>query len=526
MSPLKQWRSWVLVLLLVGPVFIYAALGMLWLWDRGWLLLTVASVLWLLTGALFAILAARWTRSTRLMMPPLDWDAPQTFAPIDREAWKIVQDEADQGESLVFDVLLTPDVYINSGLRLFRRLANQYHPHSTHPLDDVPLIELLTALELAAEDLSGLCRQFPGGDLIALSHWRKAVQVAGYLSKASDLYSYLSPLLNPITGLTRLGTQHLIVKPAWKSTQQNLLRWFYQAYINRLGMHLIELLSGRLAIGATHYRRLTRRVAPAADKSAELGPLVAAVAGATGSGKSQLISAIKAALAQESPALKATIANLGIEPKVRDRLMEARWVDGPAFPASTTAQSRRDRSAREAAVASAVEGDLLILVIDGRRADHGAEAAFADAWEKWFRDHPHRDVPPTLVVLTGVDRPEYGEGWDPPYDWTSGLGFRETRVRAELDALREILPPRFHEFLVAGLDPTSPFGVIEHVVPALVSLSIRAERIALLRRLQEISSQSKLGRLMHQIGQHGKWLVGSIRSRQKAESPKAKSHSA
>ena len=51
------------------------------------------------------------------------------------------------------------------------------------------------------------------------------------------------------------------MKPAWKSMQQNVLRWFYQAYVNRLGMHLIELLSGRLAIGAHQYRRLT---APAA----------------------------------------------------------------------------------------------------------------------------------------------------------------------------------------------------------------------------------------------------------------------
>ncbi len=259
MSPLKQWRSWVLVLLLVGPIVVYACLGMRWLWDRGWIVLTIASLVWVFCGILFAVLAARWTKTARPVMPPLDWDAPQTFAPLDREAWKIVQEEADQGELLMFEALLSSDVYINSGLRLFRRLANHYHPQATHPLDNVPLIELLTALELAAEDLSGLCRQVPGGDLIALAHWRKAVQVAGYISKASDLYSYLSPLLNPVTGLARLGTQHWIVKPAWKSTQQNVLRWFYQAYLNRLGVHFIELLSGRLAVGATHYRRLTRR---------------------------------------------------------------------------------------------------------------------------------------------------------------------------------------------------------------------------------------------------------------------------
>ena len=78
---------------------------------------------------------------------------------------------------------------------------------------------------------------------------------------ANDLYAYVSPFLNPITGLTRLGTREWIVKPAWKSMQQNVLRWFFEAYVNRLGMHLIELLSGRLAIGAHQYRRLTRRPA-------------------------------------------------------------------------------------------------------------------------------------------------------------------------------------------------------------------------------------------------------------------------
>ena len=63
----------------------------------------------------------------------------------------------------------------------------------------MPLVELMTALELAAEDLSGICRQIPGGDLISLSHWRKAVQVAGYINRANDLYSFVLPFLNPVT---------------------------------------------------------------------------------------------------------------------------------------------------------------------------------------------------------------------------------------------------------------------------------------------------------------------------------------
>ena len=192
-------------------------------------------------------------------MPPLDWESPQTFSPLDRDAWKIVQEAADEGDDAVLRGPAGARQLHQFGRRLFQRLATHYHPLAANPIDDVPLVELLTALELATEDLARLCRQVPGGDLITLSHWRTAVQVAGYISKANDLYSYLLPFLSPVGGLARWGRREWIVKPAWKNMQQNLLRWFYQAYVNRLGAHLVELLSGRLAIGADHYRRLTRR---------------------------------------------------------------------------------------------------------------------------------------------------------------------------------------------------------------------------------------------------------------------------
>src|SRR5438105_14992376 len=101
-NPIKQWRSWILMLLLVGPVLVYMGLGMLWVWERGWWTWTVATGLWVVAGILFSLLAARWTQATHPIMPPLDWEAPQTFSPLDRDAWKIVQDEAERGESLSY----------------------------------------------------------------------------------------------------------------------------------------------------------------------------------------------------------------------------------------------------------------------------------------------------------------------------------------------------------------------------------------------------------------------------------------
>jgi len=507
--------------LLVGPVLAYVSLGMLWLWERGWVACTIAAVLWLAAGGAFSVLAARWTKTARPLLPPLDWDSPQTFSPLDRDAWKLVQEEADRTETLSFDVLLRSDVYIETGRSLLARLAAHYHPSNINPLDDVPLVELLTALELAAEDLTGLCRQIPGGDMIALAHWRKAVQVAGYINKANDLYSFVLPFLNPVTGLTRLGTREWVVKPAWKSMQHNVLRWFCQAYVNRLGMHLIELLSGRLAIGARQYRRLTRRpgFSAPAGLDEEMKPLAIVVAGARGAGKSRLIALFQEACAGDMSALKARVASLDLEPTLLDRVRDAHWVESPGYPPASAAESRRDRAQRTAAVMAATESDLLVLVVDGCRQDHQTDVAFAHAWDRWFQEHPHHEVPPALVVVTGIDRPEFGGGWKTSVGGTTSPELRESLIRAQFDALRSVLPPTFHVFAAAGLSQDGSTAAIDHVFSILAPLLVKAERTALIRRLHEVSARSRAGRLMRQLGEHGRSIWDHLKTRNKAGKP-------
>jgi uncharacterized protein len=515
---LRQWRTGVLVVLLAGPPLVYVSLGMWWLWQQGWVACTVAAILWVVAGVVFSVLAARWTKTERPLLPPLDWDSPQTFSPRDRDAWKLVQAEADQGETIAFDVLLGADVYIDTGRRLFRRLGAHYHPLAANPLDDVPIVELLTALELAAEDLSGLSRQVPGGDLVALAHWRKAVQVAGYITRANDLYAYIMPFLNPVSGLARLGTREWIVKPAWKSMQQNVLRWFYQAYVNRLGMHLIELLSGRLAIGTQQYRRLARRAEAnlAGGPAGELKPLAIAVTGAVGAGKSRLIAMIGQAFSGDPSLLKARALPLGFAPGLLERLMQARWVEAADYPASTAARSRNDRHLHEAAVAASVECDLLILVVDGCRQDHAADIAFAKDWEHWFREHPHREVPPALVVITGVDRPEFTtSGASASMRERAGapsLGSRDEAVRTSVDSLRALFPLSFNEYVAVGLSGESASPVVEQILPALAPLVLRAERGALIRQLHEVAGQSKVRRLFRQLGEHGRSLLSGLKA--------------
>src|SRR5438045_1138172 len=95
---LRNWRGWVLAILFFGPFLAYIGFGTLWLIQRGWAF--YAYTLWVAAGMAFAFLAKRWTRPKRELLPPLDWDAPHTFSPEDRQAWALVGEEAERAEAV------------------------------------------------------------------------------------------------------------------------------------------------------------------------------------------------------------------------------------------------------------------------------------------------------------------------------------------------------------------------------------------------------------------------------------------
>jgi predicted GTPase len=509
-----------LIVLFVGPVVAYIGFGALWLAAqpgplpvRGqWLY--VATSVWILAGVAFAILANRWTKSQRELLPPLDWDAPHTFSPFDRQAWQLVEQEAGQGDTISLEALSVIDTYIETALRLARRLAAHYHPLSADPIEHVPVVDGLTAMQLAAEDLAAMCREVPGGDMITPAHWKRAVQAAGYLQKASDLYTYLLPIFQPVTGLVRLGTQKLMVQPAWKNMQQNLMRWFYRAFVNRLGTHLIELYSGRLAIGAEQYRRLTRRGTKTAPIEETPPALVIAVAGAKDAGKSRLLGAVTRVVAgSDLAAVRARLTAAGLDEELADRLKTAEWVEVPSYTGRLGEESARDRATRRTAVEDAIEADLIVLVHDLASDAAGADTKFLEAWRTWYAANPGLETPSVVAVVTGADRPEVGDdGWHPPYDWSRGRGAREAAVRAGVETLRAALGPLVADIVPVGLGTEPPYGVSEHLLPALAALLHRAERVALIHHLRRASARSKARRLIAQVGRQGRRLFESVKS--------------
>jgi uncharacterized protein len=507
---LKNWRSWVLLLLFVAPYLAFMGLGFLYLVDKGKVWVLVAAALSIASGVAVSLLLSRWTKSTKAFLPPIDWDVPTTFSEFDHQAWALVEAEAERGDLLEMAHLYQFNTYIETGQKLANRLAAHYNPLSSEPLERVAVVELLTALELAAEDLTRLCRQVPGGDLITPADWKKAVVAANYIQKASDLYTYLLPLFNPVTGIPRLASQHLMVKPAWKNMQQNLLRWFYRAFVNRLGTHLIELYSGRLAIGADQYRKLTRKGHVTPNGEASSFELTIAIAGARDSGKSKLIEALEAVRT-------ANLTASNLDPAGFARLKTARIVEIDYYTTIEPGkESARNRSSRRQAVSEAAESDLLILVVDLMAESPEADIAFLRDWTKWYTDHPGLQIPQAVAVATHLDSPTLGGDWKPPYDWINGKGPRESAVRLKVQTLKGILPPTIAEVLPVAAGAVPPYGVVETLLPALAASCHKAERNALIRHLRNASARSRAGRLVRQFGEQGKTLWKSLRDRGKS----------
>ena len=472
----KNWRAAILGLLLIGPIAAYVGLGMLWLQERGWWPLVIASSLWVATGVVFAALGARWTKSKDAFLPPIDWEEPETFAPRDRAAWEIVREEADRGEHIAAADLTNFDVYVETGKHLARRLAAHYVPNATDPIENVPLAELLTALELAAEDLGKLSRQIPGGDIINLAHLRQAVQVAGYLQKANDVYSYLLPIFQPWTGIPRLAAQRFVSAPAWRDMQSNLLRWFFAAYVNRLGSHLVEMYGGRLSIGADAYRRLRKSghdegVEVADESEGPTEPPTIAVAAAKGLERSSWIETLK----------NVTISGgLG---RPTQRLGAASWLEPPPYE-PLDVDKKAARAERAKSVAAIANADMLILMIDGAREDLSGDRRFLELWRESYQLLATLERPPLLALALEAN------------DASVISPSRMERIRVDLGLAANETP-----LLLSRSDARA-----DSVAAALISAWPAVEHAHFVRHFHQLSQRSRAGRLYRQIRRQGRNL--------------------
>jgi predicted GTPase len=493
---MSRWRIIVLVLLLAAPILALAGFGGYYIFfERHW-----GFIIWWPLTTCFALayaLAWYWQRRNRLVplpdfTPPLEWTAR------DREAWKLVEARARAAEQLSPARLTEFRFYVDTAQEMALELARAYHPGAADPIGMLTIPEILTVTELAAHDLAELVDQYlPGGHLLTLNRWRQTRQATEWYQTASNLYWFAAALFSPMETGLRYAASQLGVSRPWQMLQQNLLAWFYTAFVHRVGTYLIDLHSGRLRVGAGRYRELVRGQAAAAPGAASTEGskrVVITVMGQVKAGKSSFINAFLGEQRARTDVIPATaeITRYELQPEgVPSRLVLLDTVgyghNGP--------KEDQVRATQEAAR----ESDLLLLVMHARNPARQADVEALASVRDWFAGQPELRMPPVLGVLTHIDLLSPAMEWAPPYNWQEPTRLKEEQIRAALTTVRDQLG----DFL-AGCVPVccatgKVYGVAEWFLPTLVELLDEAHAVALLRCLRAEAEAGKVQKVLQQL---------------------------
>src|SRR5205085_4924859 len=288
--------------------------------------------------------------------------------------------------------------------------------------------EILAVVELAAHDMAELVDNYlPGGHLLTIRDFRRARTATDWYLTANKVYWAVSALLSPInTGLRYLASQVGLSRPL-QVLQQNLLAWFYVAYLQRLGTYLIDLNSGRLRVGARRYRELLQQrrsqdgvaaappedTAPADEAAVPQAPVVqVTVLGQVKTGKSSLINALLGEQLARTDVVPMTSEITRYELKHPDLSTTLRLLDTVGY-ANTGPRADQVKATRQAAQ----ESDLLLLVLHARNPARHADLEMLRALRSWFESRPDLKQVPILGVLTHIDLLSPALEWSPPYEW-------------------------------------------------------------------------------------------------------------
>jgi predicted GTPase len=512
---MSKWRVAVLVLLIAAPFLFLMGYGSYTLWLEGWSFW----VWWPMTAslALAYILGWQWQRKQQLLKvefnPELHWTER------DKQAWHLVEARAKAAAKVNPDRLTQFDFYTEVAQEMAMELARFYHPKAKDPLSSLTLPEILAVIELASHDLAEMVDQYlPGGHLMTIQDWKHARKASDWYQAASSVYWAISAIFSPVNTAARYVASQLGVSRPLALLQQNLLLWFYTAFLQRLGTYLIDLNSGRLKVGASRYRQLLqgqhagaetppgreadlddKTEVEVADKAESVRQVTITLLGQVKAGKSSLVNAFLGEQRARTHVLPETreITRYDLElDHIGTRLSILDTVGyGHSGPRQDQMASTQD---------AAQDSDVLLLVLQARDPARQPDLEMLQALRKWFDSRPDLKMPRVLGVLTHIDLLSPGMEWQPPYRWQQPTRVKEKQIAEAVNAVREQLG----DYLV-GMVPVCAaegkvYGVEEWLLPALVQLLDEARAVAMLRVLRAEVDTRKVRKVFDQLLAAGK----------------------
>ena len=460
------------------PLVVLPALGLVWLWDSGQLLI------WFLVLAGCGLLGygLHWLSrvSSRSQLPPAT--APEAHWPPDsHDAWQHVEARASEA---------TPEQYpLSDATGLFRLgrdtvedVARHYHPRRERPLLELTVPHMLLIIERASRELRAeivdhvpLSHRLTLGSMARLRRWRDtAVRLEG-------LYRLGHAAVDPTSVVFRELRRDLGNRVLGYGSEQ-VQTWLLREYIRKVGYYAIELYSGRLLLepetpveSVTRASRLQQRESEGRSEASE--PLRILLLGRANSGRSSLINAL---VGEPVAAVDSAAGTTGVIEAYRwgssdgDEvlLIDTPGVEGEALD---TATLRRE----------VLGADLVLWVTPALRADRERERAVLERIRGWFREDPSRRPPPLIGVVTGVDAVCPAREWAPPYALAETETPKARNIVAAVEAVGQALDLDARHRVAVSLNGDMPFNVTPGLVELMENQLDEARRIRLLRCLRE-----------------------------------------
>ncbi len=499
---MSRWRVAVVVVLVAVPWVFLAGVGSYYLLAYT----TVGLFVWwgmALSMGLGYLLGWHWQRRKQLLRP-VDEVPPVHWTDRDRQAWKLVEARGKAAAEIDSAKFTDLEFYLHTAQEMALELAQFYHPGSADPVGSLTIPEVLAVAELASHDLAIMVDEYlPGGHLLTINDWKRARQAVDYYQKANTAYWLISAVFAPVnTGLRFVASRFGVGMPM-TMLQQNLLLWFFTAFVHRTGHYLIDLNSGRLRVGARRYRELVTGRQPGdgvTDQEVDrVGRVTLTLLGQVKAGKSSLANAL----------LGEQRAKTDVLPMTRD--VQRYELKQPGVPTQfvlqdTAGYAHTGPKADQIVVTreAAQQSDLLLLVLHARSPARQADLELLKGLRAWFASRPDLRMPPVLAVLTHIDLLSPAMEWQPPYDWQDAKRPKEENIRDAVAAVREQLG----EYLV-GVVPVCAaagrvYGVEEQLLPAVAGLLDEVRAVAMLRCLRAEIDTGKVRKVFRQLLAAGK----------------------
>ncbi len=510
----RWWLEVLAIVLLVTPMLVLGAAGIAWLWQRGWLVwwLGAAVSLTLLVWVALRIRHRPLRPAAGAAQRPSITQADPTWAPHEQAAWRTVEArsaEADGSELDNFRAMLA------LGQRTIEEVAQHYHAGRKEPALEFTLPELLLLTERVSARLRlvilehvPLSHRLKVGRLLRAWGYRPLV-TASY-KQGLKLYTLvrLARAVSPLHAVVAELRDHL-VGDLFDSLQVNVRRRIVRLWIEEVGRAAIELYSGRVRVDALEMAASAARegLGDVAAPAAPPGSLRLLIAGQTNAGKSTLVNRMLGDLRAGVDVLPMTAGFEGYELR-QDGVPPAYLIDSPGID---------DEHGVAEFVKRAFACDLIIWVSAAHRADRALERAALDAVRARFAADPARKMPPTIVVVSHIDRLSPVREWSPPYNVDSPDAPKEHSIRGALEAIAGDLVVPIDTIVPVRLDTTPPYN-LELLWIRLESLVVEAQRARFVRVLRTSIKTSGSRQSWRQLVGAGR-MVGELIKRTQLDTP-------